>query len=113
MGTLLVILAPGANGEATISYTRKPQLSEASPFQSIREAAEFLEYQPHGISVSERGVEVLPVVRNQAHWRASVVTTTGDRWEYLDGLSDTEARLEVAYELAPIDYIWESARKVA
>ncbi len=113
VATMMEVDAQGAHGEATISYTRKPTLAEGSPFRSVQEAAEFLEYQPHGISVSARGVEVLPVLRNQARWRTSVVTVSGDHWEYLDQVNQGHLPLEVAYELAPIDYVWGAARKVA
>lgn len=103
LATLLEVEAKGANGHATINYGHHAKLADGSPFQSVQEAGDFLEYTPHGISVTPRGVEVQPIRRNEADWKPRVVTAHSDHWDYL---ANEETRLEIAYEVAPIDYEW-------
>ncbi len=103
LATLLEVQATGANGRATINYGHHAKLADDSPFQSVQEAGDFLEYSPHGISVSPRGVEVLPIQRDEAAWKPRVVAAHSDHWDYL---TNEETHLEVAYEVAPIDYEW-------
>ncbi|MEM1295597.1 MAG: DUF2071 domain-containing protein [Verrucomicrobiota bacterium] len=108
LATLLEVKSKGANGQATIHYGHHAKLAEGSPFQSVQEAGDFLEYTPHGISVSPHGgVEVLPIRRNEADWKPRVVAAQSDHWDYL---ANDETHLEIAYEVAPIDYEWLPAQ---
>ncbi len=107
LATLLEVDAEGARGEATITYDRPVRLAEGSPFQSVQEAGDFLEYAPHGISVQKGRVEVLPIRRDETQWKPRVVAAHSDHWEFLE---NERTHLEIAYEVAPIDYEWLPAR---
>lgn len=108
VATMLSVDAPGASGHATIYYGRPVHLADGSPFESLQEAAEFLKYRPYGLSVNPaRGVEVFSVRRDESKWKAAVVTANSDHWDFLDG---KHAKLEIAYEVSPIDYEWLPAR---
>ena len=108
VATRLEVDAPNACGQATIHYGRPVRMSCGSPFNSLPEAAEFLRYRPTSLCVNGRGVERLSVQRDESKWKASLVAVHGTDWDFL---KDKETALELAYEIAPIDYEWRPAQK--
>lgn len=107
LATVVQVDAPGARGAATVYYGRKLRIPEGSPFQSVQEAAQFLSHRPCGIAVDDGEVRVLPARRDEAQWKATVVYAGADRWEML---APDEAVLEVAFEVAPVEYEWLPAQ---
>jgi len=111
LASAIRIDAPGGKGEAVIYYGRKVRRAEGSPFQSVQEAAQFLDYLPGGLVVNEGGeVEVAPARRDETQWRATAVYAGGDRWELL---ASEGAELELAFEIAPVEYEWLPAHAAA
>jgi hypothetical protein len=102
----------GAVGAARfrIDRTATPTLAEGSPFATIEEGAQALEYPPRAICpTDDGGVSAVQVRRDPAAWRWRNVVATEARWT-LPGLAG--APLELCYEVEPIDYLWERAQRV-
>jgi hypothetical protein len=93
-----------------IDRTSTPAFADGSPFATLDEAAQALEYPPRALCPTDDGsVSVVQVRRDPAAWRWRNVAATEARW-VLPGLA--EAPLELCYEIEPIDYRWERAQRV-
>lgn len=83
-------------------------MAAGSPFGSLDEAAAALKYKPSGLSVGrDGGVNVVRITRDEAAWRARLVTVEAAHWAFLDRY---ETYPELCYDVAPIDYRWNRAR---
>jgi hypothetical protein len=97
-----------APARAALRMSAPPGLPEGSPFGSLGEAAGALKYKPNGLSVGRDGaVNVVRISRDEAAWRAWLVTVEAAQWQFLDRY---EVYPEICYEVAPIDYRWNRAR---
>lgn len=107
--TSIRVEAPGAQAALTLGRDRVTTLAEGSPFTSIAEAEAFLKYKPCGLAQAGPGrVNLLPIRREEAAWRARPVQAIRQEWEYLRGLPG--ARPELAFEVAPIEYRFDRGR---
>ncbi len=112
LATRLEVKAAGANGHATIHYGHHAKLAHGSPFHSVQEAGDFLRFAPNALSVNRRGrVQVVTVRRDESAWKPRVVAASSDRWEVLTN-AKAQAKLEIAFEVAPIALEWLPAREL-
>lgn len=101
-----------ADGTATFRIDRAatPQLADGSPFNSLEEAAEALEYPPRALSPdSGDALWVVHVRRDPAAWRWRNVVVTEERWPFFVG---RETAPELCYEVEPIEYHWERGHRL-
>jgi len=84
-------------------------LSDGSPFQSIWDAAKTLEYAPAGLSVSGDDGLVMRITRDNDRWRYKLKGVLSVDSPLLD---EFDAVPEIAYEVEPIDYQWNRAKRV-
>lgn len=97
-----------APAQAAWRMATPPGPAEGSPFGSLDEATVALKYKPNGLSVGSDGtVNVVRISRDEAAWRARLVTVEAARWHFLDRY---EIYPELCYAVAPIDYRWNRAR---
>ncbi|HZH98117.1 MAG TPA: DUF2071 domain-containing protein [Fimbriimonadaceae bacterium] len=105
--TSIRVEAPGAALEATI-FPQGPQLAAGSPFQSIREAEQFLKYKPAALVRSANGVDVLRIGRNEQDWKSRLARVENGRFEFL---GEPCPPLELCFEVDTIDYQWNRAER--
>jgi len=107
--TNLSVLPHSDAASLAITLGGVPVLSEGSPFGSLREAAKALEYAPAGLSVSREDALVMRIGRDVSSWRYRNIGIVS-----IDApvLAPFEAVPEVAYEVEPIEYQWNRARRV-
>lgn len=102
--------SPDTAARFRIDRRAQPPLSVGSPFASLAQAGEALEYKPRALSPCGSDVlNVVRVVRNAAAWRWRLVSAPEAHWQFLEG---REATLELCYEVAPIEYLWERGQLV-
>lgn len=90
-------------------------LMDGSCFDSCDEARAMLKYQPLGLSLSRggRSLKLAEVFRDEASWRESPVDVLEARWSFFESLGQRDVQLELATQVAPIDYRWRLGRRVA
>ena len=104
----LRIASPDAPAQAVWHAGAPTALPAGSPFASLAEAAAQLKYKPNGLSITPDGtVNVVPITRDEAAWRARLVTVEVARWAFFDR---HEAHPEICYAVEPIAYRWNRAR---
>ena len=93
----------GARVELDLSGETETGLSAGSPFETLAEAEVFLKYKPCGLAPAGRGrANAIPIQRDEAAWHARPVQVLRERLEFLDRFPN--ARPEVVFEVAPIEY---------
>jgi len=102
------IESPDARAHFRIDRTVPPSLTAGSPFSTLAAAARALEYRPAAISAAgPAAVEIVRVRRDAATWKWRPVHVAESRWQFLD---HRPVQLELCYEVAPVEYIWERSR---
>lgn len=107
-----------ANGEADAFVQFSPgeaELAGGSCFESLEEARAVLKYQPLGLSLSKNGrtLKLAEVFRNEAAWHESFMHVETSRFAFFERLGQTDLHLEMATQVAPIDYRWRLGRREA
>lgn len=101
------IRTPDANAHFRLRDEIPAALTPGSPFASVSEAAEFLEYKPCSLAPDgPDNVEIVRINRREADWKSRVVTAEINDWHFL---SAQDAVPEICYALEPIDYEWSRA----
>jgi hypothetical protein len=100
-------------GSSPAAWTLDPQAPlrnrDRSPFRCVEEAVRFLKYPAHALSPAGPGrVHVLSITRDEAAWRSRPVGVLEERIDFLRG---TGAELEMAFEVDPIDYVWNRGKR--
>jgi hypothetical protein len=104
------IRSPDAPAAAMIDRAQPPRLPAHSAFATLEEAAAFLKYQPRGISPAPGGwASIVDIERDEAAWRSRIVTVAEARWTFFEGKT---VRPEICYEVEPIAYQWNRARRI-
>ncbi|HYM60925.1 MAG TPA: DUF2071 domain-containing protein [Thermoanaerobaculia bacterium] len=101
--------AQGAGTQADFVRGAQAPLPSDSAFGSLAEAEARLRYTPRAISVRNGVANILDVARDESQWRTSPVTIEHARWRFF---GDVEARPELAFEIAPMEYQWNRGRDV-
>lgn len=93
---------------------RSPSLEPGSCFGSYAEAAAFLEYKPTGLSVDATGrwIELAEVIRDEREWRESQLEVVEADWQFFRDIGSSDAALELATRVVPIDYRWRLGRRL-
>lgn len=84
-------------------------LADGSPFHGIDEAAKALEYAPAGLSLAGDDGLVMRITRDHSQWKYKLKGVLSLESPLL---RDFDAVPEVAYEVEPIDYQWNRAKRV-
>ena len=102
------VLSRDMPASVTISKAQQPELAAYSSFSSLDEAAEFLKYKPSGISIASDGaVNAVHIRRDESQWKSKLMRVIEDRWSFF---TDKPAKLEVCYQVQPIDYVWHRGK---
>ncbi len=106
-------VAARADARVRVAANEAPPLGCDSCFSSLAEAKDFLRYQPLGLSCDGRGqwMRFAEVFRDESLWNERAVTVRDAYWAFFDALGQTDARLELATRVAPIDYRWRLGRR--
>ncbi|MEO0588197.1 MAG: DUF2071 domain-containing protein [Planctomycetota bacterium] len=84
-----------------------------SCFPTLKDAQEFLRYRPVSMAPDGRGrARLAEVSRDDAAWRERVVNVVDQRMGLFDELGQSEATLELATAVDPIEYQWKLGRTV-
>lgn len=82
---------------------------DRSPFRCVEEAVRFLKYPAHALSpAGPDHVDVVSIRRDEAAWVSRPVGVRDERVAALEGAG---AELEMAFEVGPIDYVWNRGRR--
>lgn len=82
----------------------QPTLPTHSAFATLREAHQFLQYEPRGISIEPNGdANIVQITRNEDDWRSTLVEAEEAHWSFF---KDKEVHAEICYEVDPIAYQW-------
>lgn len=101
-------------GSCPASWTLDPVTPlrdrDQSPFRSVDEAVRCLKYPPCALSVDRSGaVHAVTITRDESHWLSRPVGVVGER---CPAMAASGARLELACEVAPIDYLWNPGSRL-
>jgi len=84
-----------------------------SCFPTLKDAQEFLRYRPLSMAPDGRGrARLAEVTREDRAWRESVINVAEHRHGLFEELGQTDATLELATAIDPIDYRWSLGRTV-
>ncbi|MEX2216469.1 MAG: DUF2071 domain-containing protein [Phycisphaeraceae bacterium] len=105
----------GGKGDAMLrvrSVSDYPPVEDTC-FADISEARTVLKYRPLGLSVLKdtRWLRVAEVFREESQWREAPVAVEAARWTYFEDLHQNDLALELATQVAPIDYRWRLGRR--
>jgi hypothetical protein len=91
------------------------ELQPGSCFNSPAEVKAFLKYRPVGLAMDGAGkqLRLAKVIRDEAAWEEVPLVAENARWQFLQGLGQTETYLELATRVRPIEYQWRLGRKLA
>lgn len=108
---------PQAAAEVLVDESKRPELAWDSPFATVKEAADRLQYPPLGISIGARSdtgrragrqrATTVAIRRDERLWRQRPVSVPFAHWSFLDG---RQAEPELAFRVSPIDYEWSRGR---
>jgi len=101
-------------GPCPASWTLDPAAPlrdrDQSPFRSVEEAIRCLKYPPHALCPGKADtLRVLSIRRDESHWLSAPVGVLDASCPEMDA---AEASLEMAFEVAPIDYEWGRAQRL-
>jgi hypothetical protein len=111
-GDHVFVRVGGKQGFGTqVDFVRgaRASLPADSAFASLAEAEACLRYTPRAISVRDGVASVLDISRDETQWRTTPVMIEHARWRFFD---DVDARPELAFEIAPMEYQWNRGRNV-
>jgi hypothetical protein len=92
------------------------QLAEGSPFDDVEEAKRVLKYQPLGLAVGGGGrkLKLAEVMREESAWRERPLRVLEADWGFFRAMpGQSEAKLEIATRVDPIDYRWRLGRSLS
>lgn len=97
----------------TVAFDRH-ELRGDSIFASVDDAMRVLKYRPLALSSDADGkqLKLAEVFRDESRWRESPVRVIDARWGFLQHLRQSEAHLELATGVDPIDYRWRLGRRL-
>lgn len=102
------------DGRADARVELEPGPAELGPdscFATLQDAREFLKYEPYALAVAgrpgRRQLRIAEVQRDESAWREHPRRLRRQRLDYFQHLGQTEARLELATRVEPLDYIWK------
>lgn len=105
--TSVTVSSPTAAAEVIIDRSKRPELSWNSPFTSVSDASSFLKYKPFGLSpAGHTSTNIVAISRDESSWKSTPVAVPFASWKFLEP-HDTEP--ELAFDVAPIDYVWNRA----
>lgn len=96
--------ATPSTGEITSSF-------DSPCFSSRGEAAHFLKYRPLGLAPGPKALRLAEVFRAETEWRETPLTVRTARFPFLEKFGAHQ--LELATEVAPIDYRWRLGKQIA
>ena len=110
VGERAMIRIGGAKpAEIELDPMLRPELSWKSPFDSVSEAAAFLQYKPMALSPDGLGgIRAMRIKRNESDWKAKVRGVCYSNWEYLP--REVNSGFEICYEVDPIEYDWQRSK---
>jgi len=104
------IQVDSADAPLCVEFGGPAKLASGSPFPDLRAAADFLKYKPAGLAVRDGQAEALRITRDESAWRSRLLGVEPLEVPYLQPFG---AEFEVAYEVDPVNYRWNRARRVA
>ena len=111
----LKVVTADSRADARLVLGHEPaRLAADSCFATLRDAQEFLKYEPFALAVhggsGRRQVRLAEVQRDEAAWREHAVAVGEHRFDYLAHLGQDELGLELASRVEPMDYLWKLGR---
>lgn len=84
---------------------------ESPCFSSPAEAAQFLKYRPLGLSPTAKALRLAEVFRDETEWQETPLAVRSARFQFLEKFGPHQ--LELATQVAPIDYRWRLGNRIA